>query len=46
MRKMGWSEGSGLGKKNQGISVPIEVCFEIDYSLGCFFKFNFFIGKC
>jgi len=24
MRKMGWSEGSGLGKKNQGISVPIE----------------------
>ena len=25
MKKFGWSEGTGLGKKNQGISVPIEV---------------------
>jgi hypothetical protein len=25
MKKMGWNEGSGIGKKLQGISAPIEV---------------------
>jgi hypothetical protein len=27
MKKMGWNEGSGIGKNLQGISAPIEVYF-------------------
>ena len=30
MRKMGWNEGSGIGKNLQGIAAPIEVILSIN----------------
>lgn len=30
MKKMGWNEGTGLGKNLQGISAPIEVKIKIN----------------
>ena len=32
MQKMGWAQGQGLGRENQGMSAPIEVSFIKNYS--------------
>jgi hypothetical protein len=40
MKKFGWSEGTGLGKKNQGISVPIEVIQSNFHDLSKITKFK------
>ena len=29
MKKIGWSEGSGIGKTLQSITAPIEVCISV-----------------
>jgi hypothetical protein len=29
MKKMGWNEGSGIGKNLQGINAPIQVIYKL-----------------